>query len=114
MDRPAGRAVPQHAGLALVGDSDRRQPVAADPRAGKRDMHAVAHILPDFRRVMLHPARTREDLLVLLLGHGDDRRLFVEHTATRLGGVLVDRRANATGVRHGYWTVISAKLLSLR
>src|SRR3546814_8295449 len=41
MDRPAGRAVPQHAGLALVGDSDRRQPVAADPRAGKRDMHAV-------------------------------------------------------------------------
>src|SRR3546814_19452024 len=77
-------------------------------------MHAVAHILPDFRRVMLHPARPGEDLPVLLLGDGNDRRLIVEQDAARRGGALVDRRDKATGGRHGYWKATSAKLLSLR
>src|SRR3546814_19934467 len=34
LDRPAGRPVPQPAGLARVGDSDRRHTVPAHPRPG--------------------------------------------------------------------------------
>src|SRR3546814_12860952 len=46
MDRPAGRAVPPHAALSPVGDSDRCQPGAADPSAGNPRLHPVTPLPP--------------------------------------------------------------------
>ena len=64
---PAGPPVPHHRGLALVGDAagrevGRRQALLAHGGAHDRD-----GALPDLHRVVLDPARLREDLLVLEL-----------------------------------------------
>ena len=45
---------------------------------------------PDFVGVVLHPSRLRIDLLVFLLGAGDDRAGAVENDEARAGGALVD------------------------
>ncbi|MNS61661.1 hypothetical protein D3C72_946940 [compost metagenome] len=90
-DRLAGGLVPQHDGLALVGDAD-----AGD----RRGVHlggtqAIAQGLeglgPDLFGVVLHPARlgvVLRDLAVALAGHP---ALAVEEDHGAAGGALIDR-----------------------
>ena len=63
-------------------------------------MHAAARerfadhgfgVAPDFRGVVLDPARLRIDLPVLTLRDGDDRAWLIEHHEAAARGALVDR-----------------------
>jgi hypothetical protein len=88
MDGFAGTAVPDHGGFALVGDADGGDIPRTDFRAGKRfdrDGHLRG---PDFLRIVLDPARLREELPDFLLRDGADAALVVE-----------DQRAHARRTR---------------
>jgi hypothetical protein len=87
----AGRPVPHHGRLALVGDADRRDVGGGQFGAGQRPGQHRARVRPDLRRVVLHPARAREILPVLDLLRGDDSRVVVEDQAARGRGALVER-----------------------
>ena len=89
--RLAGLAVPQDGGFALVGDAQRRQ--VAGPQAALRHGFGddLARPQPDLLRIVLHPSGLRIDLLVLLLGAGDDCARPVENQKARAGGALIDR-----------------------
>ena len=70
MQRAARRALPQHGGLALVGDADGGDlgGVQSGLTQGlPRDGELVA---PDLDGVVLDPARLRVNLPQFLLGHG--------------------------------------------
>src|SRR5262249_10115750 len=87
--RLAGVAVPDHRGLALVGDTERGDVVLA--RAGLLD-GLVDHLLaagPDLLRIVLAPARLGIDLLMLLLGAGLHPPLMVEDHRPRTGRPLI-------------------------
>ena len=64
----AGRPVPEHGRLALVGDADRGHVRGAEPRLGEGEGGHVALGGEDLLRVVLHPARLREELAEFLLG----------------------------------------------
>lgn len=89
-DRTAGGPVPDHGGLPLVGDADRRQPFRAGAGGVQRLPHHELDVVPDLLGVVLDPTGPGEDLPVLALGHGDDLPGPVEHDAPRGGGALVD------------------------
>ena len=89
-DRAARLAIPQHGGLALVGDADRGQvvrPQASRLHGFRDDFFGAA---PDLVGVVLHPSGLRIDLLVFFLRGGDDAPGAVEHDESRAGGALVD------------------------
>src|ERR1700687_2336777 len=54
--------------------------------------HDLLGPLPDLHRVVFHPTRLGEDLLVLLLSDGDDLSCVVEDHEASARGPLVDRR----------------------
>src|SRR4029453_19684602 len=58
-DRLAAVAVPDHSGLALVGDPERRDVVGPGPGLAQGSIHNVAAALPDLRRVVVDPSSLR-------------------------------------------------------
>ena len=96
--RLAGARVPDHRGLALVGDADRCQVVRR--QIGFRQT-ALDHILrarPDLQRVVLDPAGLRVDLLVFELVDAHHRAGVIEDHEAGAGRALVDG-SNVSG--HG-------------
>ncbi|GAA4945772.1 hypothetical protein GCM10023238_10130 [Streptomyces heliomycini] len=103
VDRLTGVPVPQHGGLALVGDADGLDVVAGDAGLLDGSGDDLLDVGPDLGGVVLDPARLGEDLLVLLLVDGDDAPVAVEDDAAGGGGALVDggdERAGGVGVGH--------------
>ena len=95
----AGDAVPQHRGLALVGDADRdggrARITVAHQRGGRPRQAGPGHgqlRLPDVLGVVLDPARTGEQLGELLLGDGDDLPGMIDQQGARTGRALVQRK----------------------
>ncbi len=89
--RRAGRLVPKHGGLALIGDADRRE---IGPCGGSFRQGVVDHrerVSPDLRRVMLHPSGLRADLRMLAPGERHDLAGFVKKDEARAGRALIDR-----------------------
>ena len=100
-DRPAGGAIPQHGCLALIRDAERGD--VGDAKAGGRD-RIVQHARlrrPDFRGVVLDPARLRVDLTKFLLGGAARRPGSIEHDRPRAGRALVQGEYVAHRMRVG-------------
>ena len=88
--RYARRAVPEHRGLALVGDADRGD-------VGRRRARGLQHLVhrgrlrrPDLEGVVLDLPGCREVLRELPLRHGDDAALGIEQDGARTRGALVE------------------------
>ena len=90
VDGLARLGVPGDHRLALVGDPDRVQLGALDPRVHDRLRADPAGHLPDLGRVVLHPTGLREVLLELRVGASGDPALAVEDEAGGPGRALVD------------------------
>ena len=86
--------------LALVGDAQRHEVGRLQRRLVEGALHDLLDVAPDLLGVVLDPARAREDLLVLLLGDGDDAGRAVEDHAARGRRALVDRRHVLLAHRH--------------
>src|SRR5206468_7634468 len=97
LHRLAGHPVPQHGGLALVGDADRHDVADAELRLVEGGLDDLADVAPDLLWVVLDPARPGEVLLVLLLADRDDARRRVEDEAPRRRRALIDRCDVALG-----------------
>ena len=90
VQRFASTPVPQHRGLALVGDADRRQVGATMSGLAHRlfdDEHGVG---PDLPGIMLDPARLGIDLPMFALRARDDLAAVIENHEARAGRALVD------------------------
>jgi len=90
VDRHAGAAVPQHRGLALVGDAQRGDVVGLQAGFGEHLARGVELAAPDLARVVLDPAGLGIDLAEFALRHRDEVALRVEDDAARAGGSLVE------------------------
>src|SRR6185437_9636136 len=86
----AAAAVPQHCGLALVGDSKCSQVADLKFALLQRVIDDFACALPDLSRVMLHPARLRIDLRVLALCTSHDLARTIENNQAGAGGALIE------------------------
>ncbi len=83
-------AIPEHDGLALVRQADRRQFARLDARLRQRLGHDFADGAPDLGRVVLDPTGLRV-ILSKLAGHaGDALAAFVENRRPRAGGPLIN------------------------
>ena len=89
--RLAGRAIPHHRRLALVGDADAGQIRGLELRLGERAAADLDGGAPDLLRVVLDPARLGKDLRQFLLRRSDRPAAGVEHDGACAGGALVDR-----------------------
>ena len=87
-DRPPRRTLPEHDGLALVGDADGDDLGIRRVPEGRRDDLLGAR--PDLLRVVLHQARRRVRLAVRRVALGDHTTRLVEQQAARPGRALVD------------------------
>ena len=81
VDRLPGAAVPQHRGLALVGDAQGLDVAGLQPGALQGLARGRELAAPDLHGVMFHPPGPRVDLRQFLLGLGDDAPLRVEDDA---------------------------------
>jgi hypothetical protein len=90
VQRLAALAVPQHDGLALVGDADPRQCVDAGPRVRGGDFRDAAGHVPDLGGVVLHPAGAGEVLRELAVRTPAHLPVAVDHQAGAARGALVD------------------------
>src|SRR6185312_12950310 len=88
VDRLAGLAVPDHGGLALVGDPDRGDVAGLGVGARHRPADHLARTPPDLGRVVLDPAGFRRDLLVLALVDLLDPPVLVEQDQPARRGPL--------------------------
>ena len=88
--RLAGRAIPHHGRLALVGDADAGQVRRLEPRLGERAAADLDSGAPDLLRIVLDPARLGKDLGQFLLRRSDGPAGGVEHDGPRAGRALVD------------------------
>ena len=86
----AGDAVPQHRGFALIGNADSGDISRGQPGLGHRVAHGGDDGPPDFFRVVLDPARRRENLAQLQLGCRERLEAGVEHDGARRRRALVD------------------------
>ncbi len=98
MNGNAGAAIPDHRGLALVGDADGGDPGGAHAGSSERFARRRERIAPDILRVVLHPAGRRIMLLELTLRDGDVLRRVVEHDAARRGRALIDGEYVASSI----------------
>jgi hypothetical protein len=78
--------VPEHGGLALVGESDGRHGLP-----GQRLAAGGQRRLPDLLGLVLDPARPREVLRELLVAAGRDAAALVDDQRGHAGGPGVDR-----------------------
>ena len=89
--RLAGGLVPHQRRLALVRDADGGDVRGVEVGLGERAGDDLAGVVPDLGRVVLDPARPREDLLVFLLVDVDHAAVPIEDHAPGGRGALVDR-----------------------
>ena len=86
---------PQHGGLALIGDADRRNGtricLQINLGLSKRGSQGLDHRSPYVVGVVLDPAGLRIDLPELLSRAADDAQLLVDDEHGRAGGSLIDR-----------------------
>ncbi len=90
VDGLTGGLVPDDGRFALVGNSDGGDVVPGQVRLGERGRDHLAGVVPDLGRVVLHPARLWEDLLMLHLARGHDSAAVVEDDGAGAGGSLVN------------------------
>ncbi|OPZ05782.1 MAG: hypothetical protein BWZ09_00882 [Alphaproteobacteria bacterium ADurb.BinA305] len=83
-------ALPQHGGLALVGDADRRHLACGHAGIGERLASAVELGTQDVLGIVLDPVGRREVLRECLLGEAAHAAIGVEHDRARAGGALVE------------------------
>ena len=98
-DGLAGRPVPQHGRLALIGDADRGDLARVDAGLRKRLVQDARLRRPDLHRVVLDPARLREDLPELLLRDRVNPAGVVEQQCARAGRALVEGEYEGHGCR---------------
>jgi hypothetical protein len=89
-DRAPRGPLPQHGRFALVGDADRADILRGKPGSAERPGGDVALGMPDFQRVVLHPARLRVDLAEFLLGASEDPPVPAEGDGAGARGPLVE------------------------
>src|SRR5690242_13939775 len=85
VNRLAGGALPDHRGLALIGDADPGDVAGREPGFGECLAHGVDHRAPNLLRVMLDFAGRRIDLAQLALRDGKRRQRRVIHDRARRG-----------------------------
>ena len=90
--RLTARPLPQHHGLALVGDTERGDVCGLQPRLGQRFATDRDRVLPDGLGIMLDPAGAWVVLRELALALRDRRARPIEHDGARAGGALIDRQ----------------------
>jgi hypothetical protein len=90
MHRLAGLALPHDGGLALVGDAERRNIGRFQSGLGERAPGDPQLRAPDVLRVMLNPARVREDLAEFLLRRGAYAAVLGEDYRAGAGGALIE------------------------
>ena len=88
--RLAGLAIPHDGGLALVRNADGGQVRGVETALGQSLRDHGLGAAPDFLRVMLDPTGMRINLLMLLLGGGNDASGAVKDDETGAGGALID------------------------
>ncbi len=98
-ERRAGRALPEHRRLALVGDADRRDVTRGDTGVGERFLRDRELRAPDLLRIVLDPAGLREDLAELALREAAHRAGLVEDDGARAGGALIEGEDDLHSVR---------------
>ena len=88
-DGLTGRAFPQHGGLPLIGNTDRRQVGRGNSRRRQRlDQHEPL-AGPDFSGIVLDPARLRIELREFLLRGAADRPSTIENDGARTRSALI-------------------------
>ena len=90
VDRLPGLAIPEHRGLTLVGDADRRQVAGPKPFLLHGRFDHFFGPPPDLAGVVLHPSGLRKDLLVFFLGYRDNPPRAVKHDEPSAGSPLID------------------------
>ena len=90
VDRPAGLAIPDHRGLALVGDADGGDVARPQLRASERLGRHGDLRRPDLAGIVLDPAGLGKDLPELALADRDDLGVVIEDDGARAGGALVE------------------------
>ena len=90
VDGPAGGAVPDDDGLALVGDAQPGDAVRAEAGIGKGLPCGLDGGAPEVFRVVLDPARPRVVLQEFALRGGERDAARIEHDAAGGGRALVD------------------------
>ena len=93
----AGRALPQHGGLALVGDADCRDVARVRPGGAQRIDHRGALRIPDLLRVVFDPAGLRKVLREFALRLGHDAAPLIEDQRARTGGARIERENESRG-----------------
>jgi hypothetical protein len=86
-DRLSGLAIPDHGGLALVGDADGAN---GDVGFGDGLARDLALRPPDFLGIVLDPAGLRIELAELALGDGEDASVVGEDEGARAGRAGVE------------------------
>jgi len=95
--RAARVAIPDHRGLALIGDAQRHQVPRAHLCLCQRSFHGLLDGVPDLQRVMLDPAWLWQDLFMLLVRAAEIQALVIEQHAAGTRGALVDGRDDVFG-----------------
>src|SRR3546814_7832698 len=88
VNRLAGCAVPQHGGLALVGDAECIDLVGGEAGIGERPLHAGHRVVPDVHRIVLDPAGLRERLRQFALRGAKLAAIDIEDNGASAGGAL--------------------------
>jgi hypothetical protein len=74
VNRLAGGAVPNHRGLALIGNADAGDVFRGKVRLRHRRAHGLDYRVPDFLRIVLDQARRRINLPQRLTRRSPDTR----------------------------------------
>ena len=86
----AGSAIPDHGCLALICNSDGRDIGHVGPGTGNGVVNHLAGVVPNLQRVVLHPARLRENLCRFFLSARDLVRIVVEQDRPSARCPIVD------------------------
>ncbi len=103
-DRFAGVAIPDHRGLALIGDPDRGDLLLGNPSLLETAFDHLLGISPDLGGVVFDPAGLGEDLLVLDLVDSDHLAAVVEEHRAGARGALIDGEHELVG--HGFLLIV--------
>ena len=85
-----GGPVPDHGRLTLVGHTDSSDVLGINTALLQSAGNDFLDMLPDFHRVMFHPARPRVNLLVFFLLDGNYRARPVEDHAAGASSTLIN------------------------